>query len=301
MGLLISGKWHDKWYDTDKSDGKFIRQESKFRDYIGSSNFPLESNRYHLYISHACPWAHRTAIFRELKELQNIISISAVNPHMGESGWYFDNDPINNKQYLYEIYLLADPNYTGRVTVPILWDKKTKTIVNNESSEIIRMFNSAFNNLTGNINDYYPSALQDEIDKINDFIYHNINNGVYKVGFATKQSVYENEVINLFNALDKIEQRLSKTTFLLGDDITEADIRLFTTLIRFDPVYVGHFKCNLKRIKDFPALSKFINNITSIKGIKETININDIKTHYYKSHPTINPNGIVPVGPILDY
>ena len=197
--------------------------------------------------------------------------------------------------------MLADPNYTGRVTVPILWDKKTKTIVNNESSEIIRMFNSAFNNLTGNINDYYPSALQDEIDKINDFIYHNINNGVYKVGFATKQSVYENEVINLFNALDKIEQRLSKTTFLLGDDITEADIRLFTTLIRFDPVYVGHFKCNLKRIKDFPALSKFINNITSIKGIKETININDIKTHYYKSHPTINPNGIVPVGPILDY
>jgi putative glutathione S-transferase len=300
MGLLINGKWSDQWYDTQKSDGKFIRQDSKFRDHIGSQNFPAEPNRYHLYISNACPWAHRTAIFRELKQLQDIISISSVNAYMGENGWHFDHDPINNKKFLYEIYLLAEPNYTGRVTVPILWDKQTKTIVNNESAEIIRMLNSAFNDISGNFDDYYPSELQNEINQINEFIYHKINNGVYKAGFATKQSVYETEVNNLFNALDDIEIRLTNQKFLLGDKLTEADIRLFTTLVRFDPVYVGHFKCNLKRIKDYPYLSRFIKTIIDIKDVAKTINYTEIKEHYYKSHPTINPNGIVPVGPIID-
>jgi len=300
MGLLINGKWSDQWYDTQKSDGKFIRQDSKFRDHIGSQNFPAEPNRYHLYISNACPWAHRTAIFRELKQLQDIISISSVNAYMGENGWHFDHDPINNKKFLYEIYLLAEPNYTGRVTVPILWDKQTKTIVNNESAEIIRMLNSAFNDISGNFDDYYPSELQNEINQINEFIYHQINNGVYKAGFATKQSVYETEVNNLFNALDDIEIRLTNQKFLLGDKLTEADIRLFTTLVRFDPVYVGHFKCNLKRIKDYPYLSRFIKTIIDIKDVAKTINYTEIKEHYYKSHPTINPNGIVPVGPIID-
>ncbi|MDC0857427.1 glutathione S-transferase family protein [Rickettsiales bacterium] len=300
MGLLINGEWRDQWYDTKKSDGKFIRQDSKFRDYIGSHSFPAEPNRYHLYISNACPWAHRTAIFRELKQLQDIITISAVNSYMGENGWYFDHDPINNKKFLYEIYLLADPNYTGRVTVPILWDKKTKTIVNNESAEIIRMLNSAFNDISGNFDDYYPSELQNEIDQINEFIYHKINNGVYKAGFATKQSVYETEVHSLFNALNDIEIRLTNQKFLLGYKLTEADIRLFTTLVRFDPVYVGHFKCNLKRIKDYPYLSRFLKTIINIKNVEQTINYTEIKEHYYKSHPTINPNGIVPVGPMID-
>ena len=300
MGLLINGKWSDQWYDTKKSNGKFIRQDSKFRDYIGSYNFPAEPHRYHLYISNACPWAHRTVIFRELKQLQDIISISSVNAYMGKNGWYFDHDPINNKKFLYEIYLLAEPNYSGRVTVPILWDKKNKTIVNNESAEIIRMLNSAFNDINGNFNDYYPSELQNEIDQINEFIYNKINNGVYKAGFATKQSIYETEVNNLFKALDEIDRRLTNQKFLLGDQLTEADIRLFTTLVRFDPVYVGHFKCNLKRIKDYFYLSRFIKTIINIKNVAKTINYTEIKEHYYKSHPTINPNGIVPVGPIID-
>ncbi len=302
MGLLIEGQWSDQWYDTKTTGGKFVRQESSFRNFIGSKRFPAEAGRYHLYISHACPWAHRTAIFRVLKDLQDIISISVVDAFMGNEGWTLDKkNDINGKSYLHEIYTLANPIYTGRVTVPILWDKKEKTIVNNESAEIIRMFNTAFNDLTQNKQNYYPKDIQSEIDGMNKFIYENINNGVYKAGFATEQNVYEKEVDNLFKALDQLEILLNEQRYLMGDKITEADWRLFTTLLRFDPVYVGHFKCNIRRIADYPNLSHYVRDLYQIKGIKQTVHMDHIKEHYYASHNMINPNGVIPVGPQIDY
>ena len=307
MGLLVNGVWKDKWYDTKKSGGKFIRTEAQFRNFIDyHSEFTPESGRYHLYVSLACPWAHRTLIYRSLKDLNDHISCSVVNPYMLENGWTFEesfpgttSDHLFSKQYLYQIYLKADSNYSGRVTVPVLWDKKNQTIVSNESSEIIRMFNYSFNELTGNNLDFYPEKFQEKIDEINDFTYHNINNGVYKVGFATKQSVYEEELDRLFNALDQVEEMLEQNTYLLGSEMLECDLRLFPTLLRFDPVYVGHFKCNKKRIIDYPNINRYLQSIKSNSKIKPTINIDHIKTHYYGSHPTINPNGIIPTGPDL--
>lgn len=307
MGLLVNGVWKDRWYDTKKSGGKFIRTEAQFRNFIDyHSEFTPDSGRYHLYVSLACPWAHRTLIYRSLKDLNDHISCSVVNPYMLENGWTFEesfpgttSDHLFSKQYLYQIYLKADSNYSGRVTVPVLWDKKNQTIVSNESSEIIRMFNYSFNELTGNNLDFYPEKFQEKIDEINDFTYHNINNGVYKVGFATKQSVYEEELNRLFNALDQVEEMLEQNTYLLGSEMLECDLRLFPTLLRFDPVYVGHFKCNKKRIIDYPNINRYLQSIKSNSKIKPTINIDHIKTHYYGSHPTINPNGIIPTGPDL--
>ena len=305
MGLLVEGVWHDKWYDTKKSGGKFVRTEAQFRNFIqNESDFTPDTGRYHLYVSLACPWAHRTLIYRSLKDLNNHISVSVVNPYMLENGWTFEEnfpgttaDHLFSQQYLYQIYLKANPTYSGRVTVPVLWDKKNQTIVSNESSEIIRMFNYSFNKLTGNNLDFYPEKFQKKIDEINDFTYHNINNGVYKVGFATKQSVYEEELDKLFKALDQIEEMLKQNSYLLGAKILECDLRLFPTLLRFDPVYVGHFKCNKKRIIDYPNISRYLQSIKSNSKIKPTINIDHIKTHYYGSHPTINPDGIIPTGP----
>ena len=307
MGLLVNGVWKDRWYDTKKSGGKFIRSEAQFRNFIDhNSEFTPDSGRYHLYVSLACPWAHRTLIYRSLKDLNDYISFSVVNPYMLENGWTFEesfpgatSDHLFSKQYLYQIYLKADSNYSGRVTVPVLWDKKNQTIVSNESSEIIRMFNYSFNELTGNNLDFYPEKFQEKIDEINDFTYHNINNGVYKVGFATKQSVYEEELDRLFNALDQVEEMLEQNTYLLGSEMLECDLRLFPTLLRFDPVYVGHFKCNTKRIIDYQNINRYLQSIKSNSKIKPTINIDHIKTHYYGSHPTINPNGIIPTGPDL--
>ena len=301
MGLLVEGKWVDQWYDTKSTGGKFVRQDSSFRDFIGSDKFPAEKDRYHLYISHACPWAHRAAIFRKLKGLENIIGLTVVNAYMGENGWELSEDPINGKNYMHEIYTMANPKYTGRVTVPVVWDKKENTIVNNESSEIIRMFNSAFDEITGNKNNYYPESLREEIDEINDYVYGTINNGVYKAGFATEQSVYEVEVRKLFDALDTIEKRISNQRYLVSSTITEADIRLFTTLLRFDPVYVGHFKCNIHCIADYTNLSNYIRDIYQIKGVSDTVNMQHIKEHYYTSHKQINPNGIIAFGPEVDY
>jgi len=305
MGLLVEGVWQDKWYDTKKSGGKFVRTEAQFRNFIqNESDFTPDTGRYHLYVSLACPWAHRTLIYRSLKDLNNHIPVSVVNPYMLENGWTFEEnfpgttaDHLFSQQYLYQIYLKANPTYSGRVTVPVLWDKKNQTIVSNESSEIIRMFNYSFNKLTGNNLDFYPEKFQKKIDEINDFTYHNINNGVYKVGFATKQSVYEEELDKLFKALDQIEEMLKQNSYLLADEILECDLRLFPTLLRFDPVYVGHFKCNKKRIIDYPNISRYLQSIKSNSKIKPTINIDHIKTHYYGSHPTINPNGIIPTGP----
>ena len=307
MGLLVNGVWKDRWYDTKKSGGKFIRTEAQFRNFIDyHSEFTPDSGRYHLYVSLACPWAHRTLIYRSLKDLNDHISCSVVNPYMLENGWTFEesfpgttSDHLFSKQYLYQIYLKADSNYSGRVTVPVLWDKKNQTIVSNESSEIIRTFNYSFNELTGNNLDFYPEKFQEKIDEINDFTYHNINNGVYKVGFATKQYVYEEELDRLFNALEQVEEMLEQNTYLLGSEMLECDLRLFPTLLRFDPVYVGHFKCNKKRIIDYPNINRYLQSIKSNSKIKPTINIDHIKTHYYGSHPTINPNGIIPTGPDL--
>jgi len=309
MGLLVEGKWTDQWYDTKLTKGEFVRKDSAFRQWIrtdGSTPFKPQKDRYHLYISLACPWAHRTLIFRKLKKLEDVISISIVDPIMLENGWEFHDSPgsipdnINQKEFLYEIYKLADPEYSGRVTVPVLWDKKEKTVVNNESSEIIRMLNSEFNEYADNSVDYCPEDLRNEIDEVNSFVYDNINNGVYKCGFATTQEAYENAFNNLFGALERIEEKFTNKDYLVGDKLTEADWRLFTTLIRFDPVYVGHFKCNLKRIADFKNISKYLKNLYNVPGVKETVNFDHIKQHYYMSHKTINPTGVVPVGPELN-
>ena len=310
MGLLINGVWHDQWYDTEKSDGAFIRSESQFRNAIsadGNTGFKAQANRYHLYVSLACPWAHRTLIFRKLKKLEHIISVSAVAPHMLQHGWAFDGsfdsdrDSLNNTDFLHQIYTKAKPDYSGRVTVPVLWDKHLNTIVNNESAEIIRMFNSEFQAFTDVTQDYYPAALRSDIDSINEFIYHNINNGVYKCGFATRQHAYERAYADLFAALDELEHRLDRQPYLVGHQLTEADWRLFTTLIRFDAVYVGHFKCNRQRIADFPNLSNYLRALYQIPGVSETVNLTHIKQHYYYSHETINPTRIVPQGPQLNF
>lgn len=301
MGLIVNGKWVDQWYDTKESEGKFVRQDSRFRSQISTdknSEFQPESGRYHLYVSLACPWAHRTLIFRKLKQLEDVISVSTVDAEMMENGWEFNknSDPLYNFDYAYQLYLKADPTYEGRVTVPILWDKKTQTIVNNESVEIIRMFNSVFNELTGNHDDYYPHANRDEIEKINTIIYDTINNGVYKAGFATTQKAYNDAYYALFDSLDWLEERLSNQRYLVGDKITEADWRLFTTLIRFDAVYHGHFKCNRQKISEFHHISNYVKELYQVAGVKETINLEYTKTHYYASHLTINPTQIVPLG-----
>ena len=303
MGLLQNGKWVDKWYETENNGGEFRRQDSRFRDWVKpetEARFAAESGRYHLYVSLACPWAHRTLIFRMLKGLSEHIGVTVVNPLMLENGWELDDDQYG-LSYLYELYLKADPSYEGRVTVPVLWDKHLKTIVSNESADIIRMFNSAFNGLTGNSLDYYPEALQEPIQEVNERIYHTVNNGVYRAGFATSQEAYEEAFYELFDTLDWLEQCLSQQRFLLGDKITEADWRLFTTLIRFDAVYVGHFKCNKKRIVDYPSLSRYLKDLYLVEGVRQTVNFEHIKQHYYGSHKTINPSGIIPVGPEQDF
>jgi putative glutathione S-transferase len=315
MGLLVEGKWQDRSLSTD-SGGRFVRTESQWRDWITrdgkptygrTRGFKAEPGRYHLYVSLACPWAHRTLILRALKKLDNIISVSVVHYFMGENGWTFKaedgatGDTLYGLDFLHQIYAKADPAYSGRVTVPVLWDKQEETIVNNESSEIIRMLNSAFNEWGDAGLDFCPAALRADIDRINALVYPAINNGVYRAGFATTQEAYEEAFGELFLALDTIEERLSKQRYLTGERITEADWRLFTTLVRFDPVYVGHFKCNLRRIADYPNLSNYLRDLYQVPGVASTVNLHHIKAHYYGSHRSINPTGIVPAGPELDY
>jgi len=314
MGMLVEGKWQDIWYDTKATKGHFKRSQSQFRNWItpdgsagpsGREGFKAEAGRYHLYVSYACPWAHRTLIFRKLKGLEDLISVSVVSPLMLENGWEFSsnkdaNDDLFGSDYLYQVYLKADPDYSGRVTVPVLWDKQQQTIVSNESAEIIRMLNGAFDGLTGQTTDFYADTLRSEIDDINAVIYDTVNNGVYKAGFATTQEAYEESVLALFQTLDMLEERLSTRRYLVGNGQTEADWRLFTTLVRFDPVYVGHFKCNIRRITDYPALSGYLRDLYQVSGIAETVRFDHIKQHYYRSHATINPTGVVPVGPEMD-
>jgi len=315
MGMLVDGKWHDVWYDTKESKGHFKRAASQFRNWVtadgsagpsGREGFKAEAGRYHLYVSYACPWAHRTLIFRKLKKLEDLISVSVVDYLMLENGWEFKQrdgatgDTLYGLDYLYQVYLKADPHYSGRVTVPVLWDKQQQTIVSNESSEIIRMFNSAFDGLTGSAADYYPAELRGDIDALNAIVYDTVNNGVYKAGFATTQEAYEEAVARLFETLGILEKRLAGSRYLFGDRLTEADWRLFTTLLRFDPVYVGHFKCNIRRIADYPNLSGYLRDLYQHPGVAETCNLLHIKNHYYRSHLTINPTGIVPVGPTID-
>lgn len=315
MGLLVDGKWQDQWYDTASTGGRFVRSDTQFRNWItkdgspgpsGSGGFAAQAGRYHLYVSLACPWAHRTLIMRALKGLEDIISVSVVNPYMGENGWTFEAgegvipDPVAQARYLYEVYLRAQSDYSGRVTVPVLWDLQRNTIVSNESSEIIRMLNSAFDGVAGNQDDYSPSELLPQIDAINSEVYDRINNGVYKAGFATEQQSYEQAVSKLFDYLDTLEKRLSSQRFLVGERVTEADWRLFTTLLRFDAVYYGHFKCNLKRLADYKNLWSYTRELYQWPGVAATVNFDHIKQHYYRSHKTINPTGIVPLGPIMD-
>lgn len=317
MGLLVDGVWQDKATDARMaSGGRFERAPSRFRNWVtvdgsagpsGEGGFPAEAGRYHLYVSHACPWAHRTVIFRKLKRLEGAISLSVVSHYMGGEGWTFDaatgstGDAVNGKAKLSEIYVLADPHYTGRVSVPVLWDKQRRTAVNNESSEIIRMLNTAFDAFTPVRDDFYPAALRAEIDQVNDLVYAAVNNGVYRTGFATSQEAYEEAFAKLFDALEKLEERLSAQRYLAGGRITEADWRLFTTLVRFDAVYVGHFKCNWRRIVDYPNLWNYLRDLYQHPGIAETVHMDHIKRHYYGSHRHVNPTGIVPVGPELDF
>ncbi|MBV2144041.1 glutathione S-transferase family protein [Falsochrobactrum sp. TDYN1] len=316
MGLLVDGRWHDVWYDTKSTQGRFERSKSQFRNWItadgsagpsGESGFKAEPGRYHLYVSLACPWAHRTLIFRALKKLEDVISVSVVDYLMAEEGWTFygstgsTGDALFGSKRLYEIYTRADPQYSGRVTVPVLWDKQRETIVSNESSEIIRMLNSAFNEFGDASLNFYPEPLRNEIDALNEFVYPNINNGVYRAGFATTQDAYEEAFGQLFDALNTLEEKLSAQRYLAGSALTEADWRLFTTLVRFDPVYVGHFKCNLRRIADYPNLSNYMRELYQVSGIAATVNLEHIKGHYYRSHKTINPTGVVPLGPKVDF
>ena len=316
MGLLVDGTWKNQWYDTKKSGGRFERSKSQFRDWVtrdGSPaqgrerGFKAEPGRYHLYVSYACPWAHRTLIFRKLKKLEDVISFDVVHHFMGEDGWTFlkedgaTGDSLYGSDFLHEIYTRADPTYSGRVTVPVLWDRERETIVSNESSEIIRMLNSAFDQWGDASLDLWPAHLRAEIEAVNDRVYPAINNGVYRAGFATTQEAYEEAFDELFAALDEMEERLGRSRYLVGDRLTEADIRLFTTLVRFDAVYYGHFKCNLRRIGDYPNLSNYLRDLYQAPGVSETVNLHHIKSHYYGSHTTINPTGIVPVGPEIDY
>lgn len=317
MGMLVDGVWQDVWYDTKSTGGRFKRSQSQFRNWVtrdgapgpsGAGGFPAEIGRYHLYVSLACPWAHRTLIFRALKGLEAAISVSVVHPLMRDKGWQFrpaddadaTADALFGSQALYEVYLKADPHYSGRVTVPVLWDSHNNTIVSNESADIIRMFNSAFDGITGSTADFYPQALRAEVDAVNSLVYDNVNNGVYKAGFATTQEAYEEAVTALFETLDQLDARLATSRYLVGNRLTEADWRLFTTLVRFDAVYVGHFKCNLRPIADYPNLSAYLRDLYQHPGVRETVNLRHIKAHYYRSHETINPTGIVPLGPVLD-
>ncbi|UYO75214.1 glutathione S-transferase family protein [Halomonas qinghailakensis] len=315
MGLLVNGEWVDQWYDTKKHGGEFVRESAQLRDWIGEAaetgaetdgrSYPAQSDRYHLYVSLACPWAHRILIMRKLKGLESLIGASHVSPLMLDKGWTYDQsegasgDPINHVDYHHQLYTMTDPAYTGRVTVPVLWDKQRSAIINNESADLMRIFNRAFDELTGNDLDFYPEDLRSIIDDVNDDVYDHINNGVYKSGFATEQQVYEKHVQALFDALDRMEKRLSEQRYLAGEWLTEADIRLFTTLIRFDAVYYGHFKCNFKRIEDYPNLAHYVRELYQWPGIAETVNMDHIKRHYYYSHDTINPTRIVPAGPLL--
>ncbi len=316
MGLLINGKWRDQWYDTESTGGRFEREESKFRNWItadgragptGEPGFEAEPGRYHLYVSYACPWSHRTLIFRSLKKLENHISLSVTHWHMGDHGWTFAEanatiaDPVLDADYLYQIYKAADANYTGSASVPVLWDKQKNTIVSNESADIVRMFNSAFDAIGAADGDYYPMELREEIDALNKRIYETVNNGVYKAGFATTQQAYEEAVDPLFESLDWLDRRLARQRFLTGDKVTEADWRLFPTLVRFDPVYFGHFKCNKRRIVDYPNLWPYLCDLYQHRRIANTVRLDHIKPHYYVSHKTINPTGIVPVGPEVDF
>ena len=316
MGLLVDGDWVDQWYDTKSSNGKFVRKEASFRNWVtsdgsagptGEGGFKAEPGRYHLYVSLACPWAHRTLIFRALKGLEDMIDISVVNPYMFDVGWTFNKDvgvvadSVNDKKLMHQIYTLADEKFTGRVTVPVLWDKQRNTIVSNESSEIIRMFNTAFDEIGATVGDYYPKELRGEIDAVNTRVYSNINNGVYKAGFATTQDAYEEAVGELFAELDRVEASLANKRYLTGARITEADWRLFTTLVRFDAVYAGHFKCNIKRIVDYPNIWGYLRELYQWQGVAETVNMHHIKHHYYVSHETINPTTIVPMGPEIDF
>ncbi len=310
MGLLIDGVWQDQWYDTKKTGGRFVRQSSQFRDFVtadGGSGYKAEPGRYHLYVSLACPWAHRSLIFRKLKGLEEIISVSVVHWHMGAEGWAFREgagaspDPIFGAGHLHQIYTAARSDYTGRVTVPVLWDKQKRTIVSNESAEIIRMLNSAFEAWATPGQDFYPADLRAAIDEINEIVFDKVNNGVYKAGFATSQEAYEEAFDALFETLDGLETRLTRQRYLVGDCLTEADWRLFTTLLRFDPVYVGHFKCNKRRLVDYPNLWSYTRELYQMPGVAETVNLHHIKQHYYGSHKTVNPTGIVPKGPNIDF
>lgn len=316
MGLLIDGKWQDSWYDTEAHGGEFRREAARLRNWItadgepgptGEGGFSAESGRYHLYVSYACPWAHRTLIFRRLKQLEDHVAVSVVSPLMLAKGWSFKEeegstgDALHNFKYLHQLYTLHNTTYSGRVTVPVLWDKQLQRIVNNESSEIIRMFNSAFNHITGDTQDFYPQSLQSVVDDINTLVYNDINNGVYRCGFATRQAAYEQAYHQLFNALDTVEELLSRQRYLAGPQITEADWRLFTTLIRFDSVYHGHFKCNRQRLEDFPNLSNYTRDLFQWPDVAATVHFDHIKRHYYYSHHMINPNRVVPVGPQIDY
>jgi glutathionyl-hydroquinone reductase len=315
-GLFVDGVWHSQWYDTAATGGRFVPTEPVFRNWVtadgsagpsGSGGFAAERGRYHLYVSLACPYAHRTVIFRKLKELESVISISVLDPVMGDQGWEFGSGPgttpdtVNGKHRLGEIYLLADPRYSGRVSVPVLWDKERRTIVNNESPEIIRMLNAAFAALTNDHTDYYPAELRADIDPINARVFSDVNIGVYRAGFATTQAAYEDGCRAVFAALDWIEGLLSRQRYLVGARLTEADWRLFTTLVRFDAVYYGHFKCNLRRIADYPNLSNYLRDLYQVPGVADTVNMDHIKRHYYMSMTAINPTRIVPLGPVLDF
>lgn len=318
MGLLVDGKWQDQWYDTRKSGGKFERESARFRNWVtvdgaagpsGEGGFRAESGRYHLYVSMACPWAHRALIFRVLKGLEQHITVSVVHPHMVENGWEFrpedsaHKDHLKDARFLHQVYTRVAPDYTGRVTVPVLYDKQGEDIVSNESADIIRMFNSAFDGIAG-VNqglDFYPDGLQDEINQVNQRVYDTVNNGVYKTGFATAQDVYEQAYQELFETLDWLDQRLNGQRYLVGNQITEADWRLFTTLVRFDAVYFSHFKCNRQRLADFQHLSGYLRDLYQVTGIADTVDIQQIKQHYYVSQRTINPTQIVPVGPVLNF
>ena len=298
MGRLVEGQWVDQWYDTDSNGGAFKREDAGFREWVAAdTRFAPDSGRYHLYVSLACPWAHRTLIMRRLKGLEEHIDVTVVHPHMLEQGWEFaEPEPLYGYRCMHQLYTHARANYTGRVTVPVLWDRRQETIVNNESAEIIRIFNSAFDALTGNRDDYYPAALQDEIERINERVYSEINNGVYKAGFATDQQVYEQACRELFSALGWLEALLGERRYLTGSRLTLADWRLFTTLVRFDPVYHGHFKCNLRRIEDYSNLLGYLRELYQYPGIADTVDVSHIKQHYYYSHPPINPNRIVALG-----
>lgn len=316
MGMLVDGKWHDVWYDTKASQGRFVRSESQFRNWLtadgsagptGRGGFRAERDRYHLYVSFACPWAHRTLIYRKLKGLEEFLPLSVVNTYMGRDGWTFEPGPgvvpdsLYGVRTLYELYTIADPAYSGRVTVPVLWDKRERTIVSNESSEIIRMLNGAFDGLGATPVDFYPQPLRAQIDELNAFIYPNVNNGVYRTGFATTQQAYDEAFDQLFAALDTLEERLAARRYLTGPTITEADIRLFPTLVRFDSVYVGHFKCNERRIVDYPNLWGYTRDLYQTPGVADTVHLDLVKAHYYGSHANLNPTGIIPRGPKIDF